>query len=180
VKVDFRGFDAYDVEPETVPDVLAERPVIVFGKWKGEATGTIRLEGIAGEGTYERTLDVAAAKPASENAALRYLWARKRIALLGDYKRLEGDGAVRAEITRLGLNYNLLTAYTSFVAVDTTPRRVDPDLTTVKQALPLPKGVSDLAVGGTQISTTPEPSTWVLLIVAGLLFAVVTLRRLLG
>jgi len=35
-------------------------------------------------------------------------------------------------------------------------------------------------VGGTQISTTPEPSTWVLLIVAGLLFAVVTLRRLLG
>jgi Ca-activated chloride channel family protein len=180
VKVDFLGFDAYDVEPETVPDVLAERPVIVFGKWKGEATGTIRLEGIAGEGTYERTLDVAAAKPASENAALRYLWARKRIALLGDYKRLEGDGAVRAEITRLGLNYNLLTAYTSFVAVDTTPRRVDPDLTTVKQALPLPKGVSDLAVGGTQISTTPEPSTWVLLIVAGVLFAVVTLRRLLG
>ena len=41
VKVDFNGFDAYDVEPVAIPDVLAERPVVVFGKWRGEAKGKI-------------------------------------------------------------------------------------------------------------------------------------------
>ena len=46
VKVDFKGFDAYDVEPLTIPDVLAERPVIVFGKWRGKAKGKIAVSGI--------------------------------------------------------------------------------------------------------------------------------------
>ncbi|MCU0593828.1 MAG: VWA domain-containing protein, partial [Desulfobacterota bacterium] len=40
VKVDFRGFEAYDVEPPSIPDVLADRPVTVFGKWRGRPTGT--------------------------------------------------------------------------------------------------------------------------------------------
>src|SRR3989454_4267788 len=36
VRVSYRGFDAYDVEPGAQqPDLFAERPVIVFGKWRG-------------------------------------------------------------------------------------------------------------------------------------------------
>ena len=34
VKADFDGFDVYDVEPHALPDVLGERPVIIFGKWR--------------------------------------------------------------------------------------------------------------------------------------------------
>ena len=40
-----------------------------------------------------------------------------------------------------------MTAYTSFVAVDRV-KRGDGTVETVKQPLPLPEGVSDLAVGG--------------------------------
>jgi Ca-activated chloride channel family protein len=36
VKATFGGLDVYDVEPQALPDVLGERPVIVFGKWRGE------------------------------------------------------------------------------------------------------------------------------------------------
>jgi len=46
------------------------------------------------------------------------------------------------------LRYNLLTAYTSFIAVDTMVRNEDGSITSVKQPLPLPQGVSDYAVGG--------------------------------
>ena len=35
----------YDVEPRNLPDLLAQRPVIVFGKWRGEAKGKLILEG---------------------------------------------------------------------------------------------------------------------------------------
>jgi len=51
-------------------------------------------------------------------------------------------------VTNLGLTYNLLTAYTSFVAVDAQIRVQDGQAVTVKQTLPLPQGVSDHAVGG--------------------------------
>ena len=50
-------------------------------------------------------------------------------------------------MTDLGLKYNLLTAYTSFIAVDTEVRNKGGESTTVKQPLPLPQGVSDYAVG---------------------------------
>jgi len=50
-------------------------------------------------------------------------------------------------VTNLGLTYNLLTAYTSFIAVDSQIRLIEGQPTTVKQPLPLPQGVSDYAVG---------------------------------
>ena len=116
VKVDFKGFDAYDVEPLTVPDVLAERPVIVFGKWRGKAKGSIAVSGITGEGRFAETIDVGKVKPSEANAALRYLWARHRITVLSDYNKLRASDKRIQEVTELGLRYNLLTAYTSFVA----------------------------------------------------------------
>jgi Ca-activated chloride channel homolog len=166
VKVSLDGFDAYDIEPESVPDVFASRPVIVFGKWRGEKSGVITVRGMTGAGPYSKVLDLSQVEPSADNAALRYLWARSRIATLSDYSKVEpGEGLV-AEVTQLGLKYNLLTQYTSFIAVDKVIRNTNPDGTaTVDQPSPLPEGVSDLAVGG-EIPSTPEPQTWALLIVA--------------
>jgi Ca-activated chloride channel family protein len=148
VKANFNGFAAYDVEPVRIPDVLAERPVIVFGKWRGKPQGKITLTGMTGEGKYTDTIDVAGIKPSRTNSALRYLWARHRVTLLSDYNKLRSDDKRIKEVTDLGLTYNLLTAYTSFVAIDTEVRNTDGMPTTVKQPLPLPQSVSDFAVGG--------------------------------
>jgi len=148
VRVRFDGFKAYDVEPVSIPDVLAERPVLVFGKWRGRPKGAVTLSGITGEGQYQETIKVENENKPKGNAALKYLWARHRIMLLSDYNRLRQDDRRVKEITELGLSYNLLTAYTSFVAVDNQVRNVDGRWQTVKQPLPLPEGVSDYAVGG--------------------------------
>ena len=51
-------------------------------------------------------------------------------------------------ITDIGLNYSILTQYTSFVAVDSEKRATLGSFLTQKQPLPLPAGVSKLAVGG--------------------------------
>jgi Ca-activated chloride channel family protein len=148
VKVAFKGFKAYDVEPLSVPDVLAERPVLVFGKWRGALKGTVALSGLTGKGPYAQTINVENYKADKGNEALKYLWARHRITILSDYNKLRTDEKRVKEITDLGLAYNLLTAYTSFVAVDHEVRNVDGKWTTVEQPLPLPEGVSDYAVGG--------------------------------
>jgi Ca-activated chloride channel family protein len=135
------------MEPLSIPDVLAERPVTVFGKWRGDPRGKITLEGHAGKQKFSQTVDVGAVQPLDLNAPLRYLWARQRIATLSDYNRIQPDDGRVATVRELGLQYHLLTAYTSFVAVDTLVRRTGEPATTVQQPLPLPEGVSDLALG---------------------------------
>ena len=148
IKVDFGRFEVYDVEPPSIPDVLADRPVIVFGKWRGRPQGDISLQGFTGEHTFLKKVAVSKIKPLKTNSALRYLWARHRISLLSAYNRLKHQDERIRTVTNLGLSYNLLTAYTSFVAVDTKIRLKDGHAVTIKQPLPLPQGVSDYAVGG--------------------------------
>ncbi len=147
VKMDFGSFETYDVEPSHIPDLFAERPLIVFGKWRGTPKGTVSLSGITGKDKYSTTLEVSGIKPSGENSALQYLWARSRIAQLADYGSLGHDDGLASKVTELGLTYNLLTAYTSFVAIDSEVRNRGGDASTVKQPLPLPEGVGDLAVG---------------------------------
>jgi Ca-activated chloride channel family protein len=157
IKVKFQGFSTYDVEPLTIPDVFAERPVIVFGKWRGQPQGKISVSGIAGNGFYKEVIQVGKMKPLPSHSALRYLWARHRIALLSDYNRLRPNDKRVKEVTDLGLAYNLLTAYTSFVAVDNQVRNRNGQGSTVKQPLPLPQGVSDYAVGGMKFNQAFAP-----------------------
>ncbi len=148
IRMGHEQFDIYDVEPPGIPDVLAERPVIVFGKWRGKAHGKIILTGFAGNEKFREEIEVEKVKPVPANSALRYLWARHRIAHLSDYNLLSPDDKRISEVTDLGLKYNLLTEYTSFVAIDSEVRLKNGQATTVTQPLPLPQGVSDLAVGG--------------------------------
>ncbi|MGA2958782.1 MAG: VIT domain-containing protein [Thermodesulfobacteriota bacterium] len=155
VKVKFQNFSTYDVEPLSIPDVLAERPVIVFGKWRGQPLGKINLSGISGNGPYSEAIEINKVKPLESNSALRYLWARHRITLLSDYNKLRSNDKRIKEVTDLGLSYNLLTAYTSFVAVDTEVRNNGGQQTTIKQPLPLPQGVSDYAIGSMKSAQAP-------------------------
>ncbi len=147
ITVAFNGFEAYDVEPASVPDVLSDRPLILFGKWRGKPAGTITIKGISGEGLYRDSIDVGLTQPSAANSALRYLWARHRIAILSDYNNLQQDDTRVREVTDLGLCYNLLTNYTSFIAIDSEVRNKSGRTATVNQPLPLPEGVSDYAVG---------------------------------
>jgi Ca-activated chloride channel family protein len=171
------GIELYDIEPVSIPDVLAARPVVVFGKWRGARQGQLTLRGIGGEGPFEKHFDLRTLVPDPRNRALRHLWARHRIARLTDDVRAANDPGRIQEITRLGLEYSLLTQYTSFIAVDQHVRNRDPgELERVKQPLPLPQGVSDLAVGG-EVPTTPEPELLVLLGMAGAMAAWARCRR---
>jgi Ca-activated chloride channel family protein len=149
IKVDFDGFKAYDVEPPAVPDLFARRPVILFGKYRGSPKGTISISGrVPGEKLRGR-MQAKYGDLSADNAALRYLWARHRVRRLSDLNVFGRDEEPVKEITRLGLNYNIMTAYTSFVAVDSRPRAKGQKAVKVKQPLPLPEGVSNKAIGNT-------------------------------
>lgn len=170
VKASFEGIDAYDVEPLQLPDVLGGRPVVVFGKWRGEWRGQFVIEGRAADGPYRQVL--VASQDGKGPSALRQLWARQRIAALSDQEALEAGNTQKAQITELGLTYSLLTQYTSFIAVDQRVRNPNPSQTQpVDQPSPLPEGVSNHAIGA-EVPSTPEPGAIAaLLVVIGIVIA---------
>lgn len=161
IQVIYSGFDVYDIEPITLPTLFAQRPIILFGKWRGEATGTIRITGKTGTGNYEQIIPVSEIKPKEENHAISYLWARTRVERLTDYGFTTDESSVKQEVTEIGLKYSMMTPYTSFIAVIDTVRNTEGNSTDADQPLPLPLHVSNLAVGG--YTTGSEPGVMILL-----------------
>ena len=179
VQIQFEGIEVYDVEPPALPDLLAERPIVVFGKWRGEMGGRIKLSGRSGDSDYAQVINVAEGESVAGSRVLEYVWARERVRRLSDYNALWPDGEKAKEVARLGLKHALLTNYTSFVAVDKVVRRsAGEEIETVEQALPLPKGVGASALGpGQAVPVTPEPEMWALIACVSVLFAWLLWKR---
>ena len=145
----------------------------MFGKWRGDAARhRSTITGNTGRGPYQTSIAVVAGERRRRvTRALRYLWARTRIANLSDFGAGRPDrGHASPTITSLGLTYSLLTRYTSFIAVQEIVRRTTDGADDVDQPLPLPQGVSDQAVG---VTSGAEPElVWLAAIALALLWAV--------
>jgi len=177
INVKFDGFDVYDVEPQNIPNVFAQRPVTLIGKWRGEPSGTIRITGETGKGNYKAEINVSDIERSDANSAIRYLWARSKIARLSDYGLgVKDDPDIRKEVTELGLEYSILTQYTSFIAVIEQIRNTEGKSTDVDQPLPLPLNVSNLAVGGSY-TQGDEPGLLILAVGALAAMLAIYLRR---
>ena len=148
ITVEYEGFDVYDVATATPSILYARKPLILFGKWRGEPAGTITVKGKAGGEDYVQESAVADSAVDTEDESVRYLWARTKLDQLAGYGSIRNDDSVKEEITKLGLDYNMTTPYTSFVAVVEEIRNPEGESEDVQQANPLPLQVSNLAVGG--------------------------------
>jgi Ca-activated chloride channel homolog len=168
IHVDFEDFGAYDVEPEHHADLFASRPLVICGKWRGALQWAVRVTGTTGNGPYSAQFDIASDKKPHDTPALPYLWAKKRLEHISGFNTGEDDETTRREVTGLGLRYDMLTAYTSFVAVHDVVRNTAEPARDVDQPLPLPRHVSNLAVGTHNV---PEPEIAAILL---LMMAAVT------
>ncbi len=158
IRLEADGVELYDMEPARIPDMLAQRPIMVLGKYRNASeSSSLTIKGVGGKGERQWKFDLHEATSGDTN--LPQLWARKRLERI--YVLPDEDKDVQREkIINLGLQYSLLTKHTSFVAVDETVRNQSKQAKNVKQPLPLPEGVSNLAVG----RPMPEPElVWMLI-----------------
>jgi Ca-activated chloride channel family protein len=149
VAVKFTAGGATDLIPGYVPDVFDGRPVYVYGRYSKPGRTTLEIEGRIGAQLHKASIEVTLPAPdAKSHSPLPSVWARQKI------KRLEIDQLVsrepkkqEEEITKLALEYSLMSAYTSFVAVDETPGNSKGQPQLVQVAVPIPEGVNyDTAV----------------------------------
>ncbi len=120
LEVDFGGLEVFDVLPRKIPDLFDTQPVVLLGRYRHPGRGQVRLRGRVAGQPVELTTDVTLASQ-DTSSGLKAMWARARIEELDTAQHLEGIDASR-EITTLGLEYHLVTPFTSFVAVDTEPQ----------------------------------------------------------
>src|SRR5947199_10569693 len=120
VKLSFDGVEVSNVYPEHLQDLFAGQPLLVYGEITEGRIGNAHLTARAGNEPYEATIPLNVAK-AAFHPGITTLWARQRLEELIDHWR-ESDENNRTEIRQsvidLAMQYNLITRFTSLVAVE--------------------------------------------------------------
>jgi Ca-activated chloride channel family protein len=137
ISIDWGGLAVNSVYPARIPDLFAAKPLVVSGRYASPGSGVIRLRGKMGGRDFTREIRVNLPASQPENAMLATLWARRRVEDLmsQDFGGLQRGGIrddLKQQITKLGIDYWLMTPFTSFVAVEEKtiteggiPRRVE-------------------------------------------------------
>ena len=125
VALDFGGLPVAEVYPRLIPDLFSNKPILVHGRidgdWKDGAAVTLR--GNAAAGPFERKVAVKPAAADASHEALPPLWARSKVAdlMMRDFAALQAGNFpddLKKQITTLGIDFRLMTQFTSFVAVE--------------------------------------------------------------
>jgi Ca-activated chloride channel family protein len=153
IAVDWSGLPVTDVYPKRIPDLFSAKPVVLCGRYTGGGRGVIRLPGtISGrEFTREIAVDLPEAEP--RRNVLPTLWARARIddLMSQDYNGIQSGNArpeVSEAITNLGLEFRLMTQFTSFVAVEEMTVTDGGEPRRIEVPVDMPEGVSHEGIFG--------------------------------
>jgi Ca-activated chloride channel family protein len=144
-----------EVYPKKVPDLFDAKPILVHGRLEGKADGSFTLKGRTGEGAFSRQITVREkrAKTPKDADAMASLWARKKVEHLThqDLRALQQQNfpdELKKQVTQLGLDYDLMTPFTSFVAVEKMRVTAGGEPVTVDVPVEMPEGVSHEGVFG--------------------------------
>lgn len=158
ISIDWNGMPVADVYPKRIPDLFSAKPVVLTGRYTVGGRGTIRLKGKMSGRDFAREIPVELPEADARHDVLATLWARTRIddLMSKDYGSVQQSNAhadLKETITQLGLEYRLMTQFTSFVAVEEMivteggkPRRIE-------VPVELPEGMNPNLVSGTNVSS---------------------------
>ncbi len=154
ISVDFGGLEVEDVYPKRINDLFSAKPVIIHGRYKKGGKGKILLKGKSFGREKVREIKVNFPKKEKKHDVLATLWARTKIADLmsKDYRTVENREQAQAEvknqITSMGIEFGLMTQYTSFVAVEERVVTSNGKPRTITVPVEMPEGVSREGIFG--------------------------------
>ncbi|MEN3329119.1 MAG: Ca-activated chloride channel, partial [Acidobacteriota bacterium] len=123
ISIEWSDLPVTEIYPKRIPDLFSARPLVVSGRYTKGGRGSIWLKGKMAGQDFVREIPVDLPEKETDHDVLASLWARRRIDdLVGDEianaQNQPAQDQVREEITKLGLEFKLMTQYTSFVAID--------------------------------------------------------------
>lgn len=124
ISIDWGGLPVTEIYPKRIPDLFGAKQVVIIGRYSAPVSGKIALKGKVGGMPFERIVNVDLRGDANSHSVLASLWARTKVEELmsrswdPDEEMPSPTQAIRNQITKLGIEYRLMTQYTSFVAVE--------------------------------------------------------------
>lgn len=146
LSIDWGELAVSDVYPRRVPDVFANRPVIVHGRFREGGEGVITIRGRLGGRRFVQRVEVALPEAGETHPELGSMWAQTRIRDLMTAMTLQPSPPLERQVTELALSHHILTPYTRFVAVDSAAERRE-------------RAVREVPPEETSPSTRPEQDT---------------------
>ncbi|MBN2181296.1 MAG: VWA domain-containing protein [Sedimentisphaerales bacterium] len=141
VSIDWGGLQVTDLYPAQVPDLFVGRPLIITGRFSGQSSGAIRITGKVGNLDQEIAVPVNLGNSGDTHGGIACVWARKKIETLASQATYDNSGDLPGEIKQVALEYGLMSAYTAFIAVDSSRVTAGDHGTTVAVPVPVPYGV---------------------------------------
>src|SRR5690606_14849568 len=119
----------------------------------GRGIGTVTIRGNTAQGPFERAIPATLPGDEPANDVLASLWARQRIEWLmaEDWRGVQvgqPKPGIQQDVIDLGLEFSLVTQYTSFVAVEERVVNENGRPRTVQVPVEMPDGVSYEGVFG--------------------------------
>ena len=147
VSIDWGTLPVADVYPKHMPDLFSGKPLVISGRYLAAVQGTIRIHGKHAGEDYVREIPVNLAASSADNRILPAFWARRKIddLMSQDWAGLQSGTVkpnVQKQITQLGLDYHLMTQFTSFVAVEERVVTQNGKPVRVEVPVEMPAGVS--------------------------------------
>ncbi len=141
VSIDWGDLEVEDVYPARMPDLFVGRPLIVTGRFRGNQNTAIRIAGRVGQ--YERQISIPVTfdEASTTHPGIACVWARKKIEQLASRATYDRNRNLAGEIKQVALEFSLMSAYTAFVAVDTSHRTAGNHGVSVAVPVPVPQGV---------------------------------------
>ncbi len=183
ISVDWGGLRPEGVTPAIIPDLFAGDSLRLMGRFTGSRTATVTVRGdVNGRRAtlpVRVSLSDAPTGATASTSAIPVIWARSQVAdLMRDYTTTPtalrtlplSTSELQERVTQLGLDYALVTDWTSFVAVSRRVVNENPDAArNADVPLPMPAGVPAEAYGEVMMPATfggasaPEPGFYALL-----------------
>jgi Ca-activated chloride channel family protein len=146
IKIDWDAMRVSEVYPRDVPDLFRGRSVLLTGRYEGSGTSAIHVTGAAGGKSLEIEVPANLSAANSTHKGLPEVWARMKIADLADRLTYDSNPQFPYVIRQVALDYNLVSPFTAFLAVDASDVTTGTQSTTVPVSVPLPQGMNQ---GGT-------------------------------
>jgi len=131
------GAELYDLQPGSLPDLFAGDEIVVFGRYRGGASGegSVTVTGRRGGREERFTTQADFGAGAAGADYIPQLWAARKAGSLSRQIRLHGANPELVNaLKQLALRYGILTEYTSYLVQE-------PNVAFRRNDIPLPIGV---------------------------------------
>ena len=119
ISIEFQGMTIIERFPEEIPNLYEGSEIVLVGKYVERVLDddeiSVHITGSKGREELEFVFDLEV-KSDSRNSFIPRIWATRKIGVLMDEIKLEGETeALKEEIKALGLRYGIVTPYTSLL-----------------------------------------------------------------